>query len=199
MLQRILPQEQDRRGDCPATLTSGKRGCASAEDVGAAVRIRDASFPEPFARGLEFNAPVHGAWNIVHVGMQVPECHQIYVCADNCMRGVVLTAAEMDAADRFSCVLLEEEDLYEGSLETVTIEGVADAIRRLPYRPRAVAVFLVCLHHFVGTDAAYVYSSLEKQFPDIDFMRCWMDPVMRRSGLSPEQKLKESMFRPIRP
>ena len=198
MLQRILPQEQDRRGDCPATLTSGKRGCASAEDVGAAVRIRDASFPEPFARGLEFNAPVHGAWNIVHVGMQVPECHQIYVCADNCMRGVVLTAAEMDAADRFSCVLLEEEDLYEGSLETVTIEGVADAIRRLPYRPRAVAVFLVCLHHFVGTDAAYVYSSLEKQFPDIDFMRCWMDPVMRRSGLSPEQKLKESMFRPIR-
>ena len=199
MLQRILPQEQDRREDCPAGLTSGKRGCASAEDVGAAVRIRDASFPEPFARGLEFNAPVHGAWNIVHVGMQVPECHQIYVCADNCMRGVVLTAAEMDAADRFSCVLLEEEDLYEGSLETVTIEGVADAIRRLPYRPRAVAVFLVCLHHFVGTDAAYVYSSLEKQFPDIDFMRCWMDPVMRRSGLSPEQKLKESMFRPIRP
>ena len=198
MLQRILPQEQDRREDCPAGLTSGKMGCASAEDVGAAVRIRDASFPEPFARGLEFNAPVHGAWNIVHVGMQVPECHQIYVCADNCMRGVVLTAAEMDAADRFSCVLLEEEDLYEGSLETVTIEGVADAIRRLPYRPRAVAVFLVCLHHFVGTDAAYVYSSLEKQFPDIDFMRCWMDPVMRRSGLSPEQKLKESMFRPIR-
>ena len=121
MLQRILPQEQDRREDCPAGLTSGEMGCASAEDVGAAVRIRDASFPEPFARGLEFNAPVHGAWNIVHVGMQVPECHQIYVCADNCMRGVVLTAAEMDAADRFSCVLLEEEDLYEGSLETVTI------------------------------------------------------------------------------
>lgn len=199
MLQRIWPQEKDHREDRPVGLTSGKGKCSSAEDVGAAVRIRDASFPEPFARGLEFNAPVHGAWNIVHVGMQVPECHQIYVCADNCMRGVVLTAAEMDAADRFSCVLLEEEDLYEGSLETVTIEGVADAIRRLPYRPRAVAVFLVCLHHFVGTDAAYVYSSLEKQFPDIDFMRCWMDPVMRRSGLTPEQKLKESMFRPIRP
>ena len=199
MLQRIRPQERNRREDYPPGLISGKSRCISAEGTGAAVRIRDASFPEPFSRGLEFNAPVHGAWNIVHVGMQVPQCHQIYVCADNCMRGVVLTAAEMDAADRFSCVLLEEEDLYEGSLETVTIEGVADAIRRLPYRPRAVAVFLVCLHHFVGTDAAYVYHSLEEQFPDIDFMRCWMDPVMRRSGLSPEQKLKESMFRPIRP
>ena len=199
MLQRILPQEQDRREDCPAGLTSGEMGCASAEDVGAAVRIRDASFPEPFARGLEFNAPVHGAWNIVHVGMQVPECHQIYVCADNCMRGVVLTAAEMGADDRFSSVLLEEDDLYDQNLETITIEGVSDIIRRLPVRPRAVAVFLVCLHHFVGTDASYVYKTLEERFPDIDFIRGWMDPVMQKTGLTPEQKLKEAMYRPIRP
>ena len=68
----------------------------------ALVRIADASFPVPFEHRLEFNAPVHGTWNIVHIGMLVPECHQIYVCSDNCMRGVVLTAAEMDAADRFS-------------------------------------------------------------------------------------------------
>lgn len=201
-------------------------GTARMDESGAAVRIADASFPEPFAQGLEFNAPAHGAWNIVHVGMLVPECHQIYVCADNCMRGVVLTAAEMGASDRFSCVLLEEEDLYEGSLETATIEGITDALNRIlasgdaenasaspdgdtvhgkgfpakenGYRPRAVAVFLVCLHHFVGTDIGYVYRTLEERFPDIDFMRCWMDPVMRRSGLTPEQKLKESMFRPIR-
>ena len=178
-------------------------GTDGMDESGAAVRIADACFPAPFAQGLEFNAPAHGAWNIVHVGMLVPECHQIYVCADNCMRGVVLTAAEMGASDRFSCVLLEEEDLYEGSLETATIEGITDALNRIlssgSYRPRAVAVFLVCLHHFVGTDTGFVYRTLEERFPDIDFMRCWMDPVMRRSGLSPEQKLKESMFRPIRP
>ena len=165
----------------------------------ALVRIADASFPVPFEHRLEFNAPVHGTWNIVHIGMLVPECHQIYVCSDNCMRGVVLTAAEMGAADRFSSVLIEENDLYDGNLENITIEGVTDAINRLPYRPRAVAVFLVCLHHFVGTDAAYVYRTLEERFPDIDFMRCWMDPVMQKTGLTPEQKLKESMFKPVRP
>ncbi len=174
-------------------------GLRSVSDEGAAVRISQAAFPAPFAQVLEFNAPVHETWNIVHIGMLVPECHQIYVCADNCMRGVVLTAAEMDAADRFSCVLLEEEDLYEGSLENITVEGVTDAISRLPYRPRAVAVFLVCLHHFLGTDASWVYRNLEERFPDIDFMRCWMDPVMQKNGLTPEQKLKESMFRPVRP
>ena len=54
--------------------------------------------------GLEFNSPAHGNWNIVHTGMLLPEAIQIYVCADNCMRGVVLTAAEMNAADRFSFV-----------------------------------------------------------------------------------------------
>ncbi|MBQ6635250.1 MAG: nitrogenase [Lachnospiraceae bacterium] len=174
-------------------------GLRAVNEEGAAVRIAEAGFPAPFAQVLEFNAPVHETWNIVHIGMLVPECHQIYVCADNCMRGVVLTAAEMDAADRFSCVLLEEEDLYEGSLETVTVEGVTDAVNRLPYRPRAVAVFLVCLHHFVGTDVSWVFKTLEERFPDIDFMRCWMDPVMQKTGLTPEQKLKESMFRPVRP
>ncbi len=53
---------------------------------------------------------MHGNWNIVHTGMQVPESIQIYVCADNCMRGVVLTAAEMNAADRFSFVLVERRE-----------------------------------------------------------------------------------------
>ena len=69
--------------------------------------IKEASFPVPFQPGLEFNSPAHGNWNIVHTGMLVPEARQIYVCADNCMRGVVLTAAEMNAADRFSFVIVE--------------------------------------------------------------------------------------------
>ena len=56
----------------------------------------------------------------------MPEAIQIYVCADNCMRGVVLTAAEMNAAERFSFVIVEEENLLNGNLEDVTIEGVTD-------------------------------------------------------------------------
>ena len=51
----------------------------------AVVKIKDASFPTPFVSALEYNSPVHGNWNIVHTGMQVPESIQIYVCADNCI------------------------------------------------------------------------------------------------------------------
>ncbi len=80
---------------------------------GAVTTIGEADFPVPFPPGLEFNSPAHGNWNIVHTGMLMPEAIQIYVCADNCMRGVVLTAAEMNAADRFSFVIVEEENLLE--------------------------------------------------------------------------------------
>ena len=80
------------------------------DEKGAAVAIKDATFPVPFAPGLEFNSPVHGNWNIVHTGMLMPEARQIYVCADNCMRGVVLTAAEMNAADRFSFVIVKRRE-----------------------------------------------------------------------------------------
>ena len=116
------------------------------------VSVRDAAFPAPFSTEPEFNAPAHGTWNIVHMGMQVPEAHQIYVCAINCMRGVVLTAAEMNASDRFSCVLLEEKDLLQGTVEEITIQGVIDVIRRLPKHPPMVLLYTVCLHHFLGSD-----------------------------------------------
>lgn len=163
------------------------------------VPIGAAPFPAPFSPELEFNAPAHGTWNIVHTGMLVPEAQQIYVCAANCMRGVVLTAAEMNASERFSFVILEEKDLLRGSVEEVTIQGVADVIRRLPVRPPAVMLYTVCLHHFLGSDLGYIYQNLEKKFPDIFFAQCYMDPIMRKNGLTPDQKTRKSMYEPLQP
>lgn len=160
----------------------------------AVTRIGEADFPVPFPAGLEFNSPAHGNWNIVHTGMAVPEAIQIYVCADNCMRGVVLTAAEMNAADRFSFVIVEEENLLDGNLEDVTIEGVTDVLNKRAHRPKAVLLFTVCLHHFLGCDLDRVYRELEERFPDIAFMRCFMDPIMQKHGLTPDQKLRKAMF-----
>lgn len=148
--------------------------------------------------GLEFNSPAHGNWNIVHTGMLLPEARQIYVCADNCMRGVVLTAAEMNAADRFSFVIVEEDNLLNGNLEDVTIEGVADVLQKLDEKPKAVLLFTVCLHHFLGCDLERVYGELEERFPDIVFIRCYMDPIMQKNGLTPDQKLRKAIYDPLR-
>ena len=142
------------------------------------VFIKEASFPVPFQPGLEFNSPAHGNWNIVHTGMLVPEAQQIYVCA----------------ADRFSFVIVEEKDLLGGNLEDVTIEGVTDVLKRLDKKPKAVLLFTVCLHHFLGSDLDRIYGELEKRFPEIFFMRCFMDPIMQKTGPTPDQKLRLAMY-----
>ncbi|MCR5271952.1 MAG: nitrogenase, partial [Lachnospiraceae bacterium] len=151
------------------------------------IRIADASFPKPFVNGLEFNAPVHGTWNIVHIGLAMPEAIQIYVCAKNCMRGVVLTAAEMNRPECFSYVILNEEDMIRENIDDVTIEGVKDVLTKrikAGQKPRAVQLFTVCVHHFLGSNYEYIYRTLEEEFPDIDFYRCYMDPVMQKKGLT---------------
>ena len=163
----------------------------------AVIKMEDASFPKPFASKLEYNSPVHGNWNIVHTGMQVPETIQIYVCAENCMRGVVLTAAEMNAADRFSYVIVEEKDLLYSNLEELTIEGVTDVLNKRGDHPKAVLLFTVCLHHFLGSNLKYIYRKLEERFPDICFIRCYMDPIMQKHSLTPDQKLRKAMYDPL--
>ncbi len=165
--------------------------------AGAVTDIGSAVFPKPFLNELEYNCPVHENWNIVHTGMLLPETHQIYVCPDNCMRGVVMTADEMGLSGRFSCVMVSEKETVDGKLEEITIEGVTDLIRRLPCRPRAVELFLVCIHHFVGADERHIFHVLEQRFPDIQFLHCWMDPIMQKIALTPEQKQRKSMLQPI--
>lgn len=163
------------------------------------VRIRDASFPAPFGRSLEYNAPAHGTWNIVHIGMAVPQSHSIYVCADNCLRGVVMTAAEMGCQDRFSSVTITERNLQTDNLETITIEGVSDVIAHLAEQPPVVFVFLVCLHIFAGSDEDYIFRTLEERWPEIRFVKAYMDCVRQKEGPTPDMKLRMAEFGIIDP
>ncbi len=177
-------------------MQDGAQGAAqdAGRGRGLSLPIREASFPAPFLRGLEFNPPAHGTWNIVHIGMLAPGAHQIYVCGVNCMRGVILTAAEMEESERFHFVILEESDLVEGTVEDVTIEGVADVLEKLPELPPMVELFTVCLHRFLGCDQERIYGELERRFPGVVFARCTMEPITQKEGLTPDQRLRASMM-----
>lgn len=164
------------------------------DSVVPAVRIADAAFPAPFRSGLEYSSPARGTWNIVHTGMLIPEAHEIFVCAAGCLRGVVLTAAEMGTMDRFSTVAVRENNLLDGDMEDLVIEGVADIIGKLPKRPPAVLVYTSCVHHFAGCDLGMIYSRLRERFPDIDFTDCYMNPIMRKSGLTPDQLMRSRLY-----
>ena len=166
------------------------------------VNIGDAAFPKPFYPGLEFNSPAHGTWNIVHIGMLIPETREIFVCADGCMRGVVLTAAEMNTEDRFSFVLLDEEDMTMSDIDDVTIEGVSRCLDRLKEAgkmPPAVLLFTVCVHHYLGANLDHIYGELEKRYPDIRFVRCFMDCILQKAKPAPDIKLRAAMYDLIEP
>jgi hypothetical protein len=92
-------------------ITMLKRLEREEQKMGVTAKFRDASFPTPFKEGLEYSSPARGTWNIVHTGMLIPESHQIFVCAQGCLRGVVLTAAEMNAMDRYSAIMIQEENV----------------------------------------------------------------------------------------
>ena len=189
----------------PVSLSIMKELSKAGSEGPSRIPVSDASFPAPFAQELEFNPPVHETWNIVHIGMLMPQAHQIYICSDNCMRGVVMTAAEMNAIERFSCVVLEEKDMHSGNLEEITLEGVSDVLLKIRIKrgeeglPKAVLVFPVCLHHFMGCDLRYVYKELEKRFPQIVFIKGWMDPIMQKTGPSPDMKLRKAMMDILEP
>lgn len=158
------------------------------------VRLMDAKFPSPFASGLEYSAPARGVFNIVHTGMLIPEIHEIFVCAQGCLRGVVLTAAEMNAQDRFSTVTIKENNLLDGDMEELLIEGVSDILGKMKKLPPAVLVYTSCIHHFVGCDLKYCYSRLRERFPSVAFTDCYMNPTMRKSGLNPDKLMRRQLY-----
>ena len=152
-----------------------KRVSPVSED-GAMVRIADAKAPAPFVSGLEYGAPARGVWNIVHVGMLIPGAHEIYVCAGNCLRGVVLTAVEMGAQRRFSTITIKENNVLDGDMERLLIDGVTDILTRLPSLPPAVLVYTSCIHHFLGCDLVPVLPRTTKQIPGRRFYRLLHEP-----------------------
>lgn len=176
-----------------------KRVKGTQDTTGASVKIKDAHFPVPFKSGLEYGAPARGAWNIVHTGMLIPDAHEIFVCAKGCLRGVVLTAAEMNASHRFSTIEIKENNLLDGTMEDLIIEGVCDIISHLENRPPAILLYTSCIHHFTGCDMDMVFTQLRSDFPDIDFTDCYMNPIMRKSGLTPDQLMRRQLYSLLQP
>ena len=148
--------------------------------------------------GLEYSVPARGGWTIVHVGMLVPEAHEIFVCAAGCLRGVVLSAAEMNLTDRFSTVAIEEHNVTDGDMEELLVEGVTDILNRLKKRPPCVLIYTSCIHHFMGTDLDDCFRILGDRFPDVDFVDCYMTPTMRTT-ITPVAQCSRQLYMGLKP
>ena len=85
------------------------------------VRIADADAKHLFPEGLVYSSPARGTWTIAHTSMLIPGSHQIFVCPSCCLRGVVLSAEEMGAMERFSMLEFTDEHILKGDLESKII------------------------------------------------------------------------------
>ena len=176
-----------------------KRVTAPKEVRSVGIPIGNAQYPAPFVSGLEYASPARGTWNIAHTGMLIPEAHEIFVCAASCLRGVVLTAAELGASHRFSTVEIRENNLLDGDMEDLVIEGVCAILERLPKLPPVVLVYTSCVHHFAGCDLDMIYDTLRQRYPQVDFVDCYMNPIMRKSGMTPDQLMRSRLYQSLKP
>ena len=164
------------------------------EEVVVGKSLKEIDPNKPFDTGLEYGCPARGTWNIVHTGFLIPESHQIFVCASNCLRGVVLTAAEMGTIGRFSTITIKENNVLDGNMEELLIDGVVNIINKLKKKPRAVLIYTSCIHHFMALDMNMCYNTLRKKFPKIKFTDCYMNPIMRKSGMTPDEIMRRQLY-----
>ena len=166
---------------------------------GTATELAALSGLSPFTYGLEYSAPARGGWTIVHIGMLLPESHQVFVCAQSCLRGVVLSAAELNDSDRFSTITVDEESVLDGNCEEIIIEGITHILEGLPKLPKALLLFTSCIHHFLGTDMKLVFGELDRRFTQVGFVQCWMNPIMRKTKMPPDPFMRKQLYSLLRP
>lgn len=58
----------------------------------------------------------------------------------------------MNEMGRYSSVAIREENVLEGNMEEFMIDGVTDVLKKLPYKPKAVLLFISCQHFFLAYD-----------------------------------------------
>ena len=98
------------------------------------------------------------------------------------------------AADRFSTIAVKEDDITNGQMEELVIDGVSEILEKLKRKPTVVILFTVCIHHFMGCDIAYIYRTLRERYPQQHFIEAYMDPIMQKGGITPDQKLRKAMY-----
>lgn len=151
-----------------------------------------------FLEGLLYSNPCRGLWNIVHLATQVPGSHQIYVCPTSCLRGVVLTTAEMGVFDRLSTITVGEDNILDGDLEERILDGTRKILNTLKRKPTVVFIFTSCIHHFMAANYQRVYKILRQEYPTISFVDAYMDPIMRKKT-PPLPCLQRQIYRVLQP
>ena len=99
----------------------------------------------------------------------------------------------------FSTISVDEDSVLEGNCEEIIIEGVTHILEGLPALPKALLLFTSCIHHFLGTDMKIVFGELNTRFPQVGFVQCWMNPIMRKTKMPPDPFMRKQLYSLLKP
>ena len=132
--------------------------------------------------GLCYSAPAHESWNLAHICRLIPESHTLFATPAGCSRIIRISAIEKGISENFTTLDITSADIIDGGVEEKILKGVRETLGCLKSEnrmPRAMLVFISCVDTFIGTDHEYYLDSLRKEYPEVHFLDCAMDPINR--------------------
>ncbi len=146
-----------------------------------------------FKNTLQYTSPSHGDWGIVRIASLVPESFSLFVCPFACGRHGALGALAQGFKDRLAYVYITQNDIINGYDEKIEM-GVAELLRRLKVRPRAMFIYVSCLDELIGTDMEAIVLKLRKTHPDVDFNFGRMNPIAADTKAPPGILTQAAMY-----
>ncbi|MDO4788253.1 MAG: nitrogenase component 1 [Johnsonella sp.] len=137
-----------------------------------------------YEESLEYTAPSHGDWGLVHILCLVPDLHVLFVCPPACGRHSALGAIGQNIKHKVSYYFLDAQEIARGYDEQIR-SATKELLGRLRKRPKALSVVVSCLDDLIGTDVDKVMEELNAEIPDIHFRAGHMNPITMNTSTPP--------------
>lgn len=146
-----------------------------------------------YEESLEYTAPSHGDWGLVHILCLIPELHVLFVCPPACGRHSALGAIGQNIKHKVSYYFLDAQEIARGYDEQIR-SATKELLTRLRKRPKALTVVVSCLDDLIGTDVDKVMEELNAEIPDVQFRAGHMNPITMNTSTPPLVTNLEMMY-----
>ncbi len=155
-----------------------------------------------FECSLHYASPAHGGWGVLKMGQLIPESYHLFVSPAACGRHGAL-AARLEGRNRtVSYYHLTEQSIVSGDYEQEIKDATAELLDYLTAqgrRPRVFNIFVSCIDDLLGTDLDALTEELTRQFPDVRFITCHMNPITTDAAVPPAVNIQNKIYSVLEP
>ena len=155
-----------------------------------------------FESSLHYASPAHGGWGVLKAGQLIPESYHLFVSPAACGRHGALAARLEGRNGTVSYYHLTEQSIVSGDYERDIADAVSELLTILTKqnrRPRVLGIFVSCIDDLLGTDLDVLTDELTRDYPDIRFVSCHMNPTTTDTGVPPAVNIQNKIYSVLEP